>query len=232
MMKTDATLVLVCKRPALGHGKQRLAKSLSESSLVSKSTGAEQALVIANCLLACALEDLNDWPGNKVISPAHVRDLEWAKTLLKSPVQVLAQVDGNLGERLNYLDKKLRAEGHEKLIFIGSDAPILSALHYQEISTALESHDIALCPAQDGGVTIMANKIAWPNMKNLAWSTEQFDTSLTLLCQQQQLSVTHTQSSYDVDTRAQLTQLYHDLKLDKRPARQKLLHEIKLLLEA
>jgi glycosyltransferase A (GT-A) superfamily protein (DUF2064 family) len=41
------TLVLLCKRPAPGHGKQRLAASL----------GAERACAVAWALLDCALEE-------------------------------------------------------------------------------------------------------------------------------------------------------------------------------
>ena len=55
---TLPTLVLVCKRPALGIGKQRLAAKV----------GQELALQIAEALLACALEDVLAWPGSVVIA--------------------------------------------------------------------------------------------------------------------------------------------------------------------
>ena len=49
-------LVLLCKRPALGHAKQRLAGTL----------GQEAALSVAQALLACALEDLRQWRGQQI----------------------------------------------------------------------------------------------------------------------------------------------------------------------
>ena len=45
------TLVLVCKRPAPGVGKQRLAARL----------GSEMTFKIASALLACAVGDACDW---------------------------------------------------------------------------------------------------------------------------------------------------------------------------
>lgn len=59
----DVTLVLVCKRPAPGVGKQRLTMSL----------GNEMTQQIATALLACALEDACDWSDRVVIAPAMLR---------------------------------------------------------------------------------------------------------------------------------------------------------------
>ena len=63
--RTSAALVLFCRRPAPGIGKQRLARALGEI----------RALAIATALLECALEDIADWPGALVISPACEEDL-------------------------------------------------------------------------------------------------------------------------------------------------------------
>lgn len=70
---TSATLVLLCKRPALGIGKQRLAANV----------GTEIALQIAEALLACALEDVQAWTGNIIIAPADIKDREWVKDICK-----------------------------------------------------------------------------------------------------------------------------------------------------
>jgi glycosyltransferase A (GT-A) superfamily protein (DUF2064 family) len=215
----SATLVLICKRPALHYGKQRLAHSI----------GAEHALVFARHFLACALEDLNTWPGRIVISPADQQDTEWASQLLSKDTLVMAQSDGNLGERINNLDLKLRARGHQQLIYIGSDAPILSMHHYQQINQALTEHAIALCPARDGGVTIMANAQPWPDLRALPWSTAQLGDSLVALCQTNDLSVHHTEMTYDIDCQPELLMLGQDLAQDSRPARQTLVKEINLL---
>src|SRR5512134_154575 len=103
---TEAALVLVCKRPAVGIGKQRLAASI----------GGEAANRIAEALLACALEDAGAWPGPVIIAPADPADHAWASALLplarvRLKIRVELQAEGNLGQRLNALDHKLRGSG-------------------------------------------------------------------------------------------------------------------------
>src|SRR5699024_3497894 len=67
----EPCLVLVCKRPAPGHAKQRLAATL----------GQQAALQAAQALLACALEDLQQWPGPTAIAPDNLQHLSWSQTL-------------------------------------------------------------------------------------------------------------------------------------------------------
>jgi len=172
---TEAVLVLVCKRPALGTGKQRLTASL----------GPEAAKRIADAMLACALEDARAWPGPVVIAPAHMDDQAWAEGLLPeagSKVRVQPQADGNLGQRLNTLDRTLRAAGLEQLFYIGSDAPAFGADHYAAASDALNHHDTVLVPSSDGGVVLMGSCQPWPGLSGLPWSTPCLGVALADSC--------------------------------------------------
>lgn len=211
-----ATLVLVCKRPAPGIGKQRLAASL----------GSERAQQIAQALLACALEDANDWPGPVVIAPASVEDIEWAQALsaqILSQVVIVPQVVGNLGQRLNALDQTLRVQGMEQLVFIGSDAPGLSAADYAITRATLQHTDVVLIPALDGGVVLMANRCAWPELCALPWSSDQLGTALMRVCYNAGQSVKTLRQGYDVDVVSDLVKLSTVLQQDIRPARRALL---------
>ncbi|ALQ52361.1 TIGR04282 family arsenosugar biosynthesis glycosyltransferase [Nitrosomonas ureae] len=209
-------LVLLCKRPAPGVGKQRLAASL----------GVEAARQVADALLACALEDACAWPGPVVIAPADQGDVEWVQALLLPthfPVTVMPQVMGNLGQRLNALDRALRVQGGEQLIFIGSDAPGLTTLDYEAACAALQHHDIVLIPALDGGVVLMANRCAWPNLSVLPWSSDRLGISLIDNCRNAGKSVTTIKQGQDVDELKDLIKLSSLLRQDKRPARRMLL---------
>lgn len=179
--------------------------------------------------MACALEDLQNWPGEVVISPSHPDDCSWAAALLKRSVKVVAQVEGNLGERINYLDKSLKNAGHAQTIYIGSDAPLLGENEYQQIITALTDYEIVFCPALDGGVTIMANKPRWPDLGALGWSTPVLAQQLTSVCRAHDLTVHSIDASYDLDDYQQLSLLAEDLQQDSRAARQKLLQQINQL---
>lgn len=208
---TAATLVLVCKRPSLGHGKQRLAAQI----------GAPQALQVAEQLLVCALEDLHAWPGPTVIAPDMAEHLDWARTLAPQALCV-AQASGNLGERLNTLDRSLRADGHRRLVFIGSDAPALQPEHYQQIRIALEGTDTVTIAASDGGVTLMASNRPWPDLVGLPWSTAGLGQALAAACRQAGHSVSVCGESFDIDEQEDLIRVLAELSDDQRPARLRL----------
>lgn len=204
--------MLLCKRPALGHGKQRLAAGI----------GAEAAYVIAQGLLDCALEDLQQWPGRRVLAPDHAQHHGWA-TALAPDADCLAQAEGNLGQRINALDQHLRAQGHTALVYIGSDAPALCEADYQTVREALQQSDVVLLDAADGGVVLMACAKPWPNLSALPWSAPALADALASVCRNAGLSVWRTGEYFDVDQQADLPVLQQALRTDSRAARQALL---------
>lgn len=213
---TQPTLVIVCKRPALGNGKQRLAAKV----------GGEFAYQIAEALLACVLEDVMTWPGKVIVAPADVKDREWAVNLCKqtrADAKVLPQVSGNLGQRLNALDHALRTSGFNKLIYIGSDAPDIDVTDYVALGDAFSNVDTVLKPTIDGGVSIMASCKPWPDLTDLPWSTSQLGDGLCLLCQQNGHAVGKLPVGFDVDEFEDLSHLVVKLAQDQRPARRALL---------
>jgi hypothetical protein len=211
----EPALVLVCKRPGLGIGKQRLAASL----------GREAANQVAEALLACALEDARAWPGPVIIAPAHREDYAWAKALLPQicpRVYIEPQAEGNLGQRLNILDGGLRNTGWERLVYIGSDAPSLSAADYAAASEALEHHDSVLAPSRDGGVVLMATRKHWPPLGDLPWSTPGLGMALADCCRRAGRSVAILTPGFDVDEKDDLARLIISLSQERRPARRAL----------
>ncbi|MCF6215891.1 MAG: DUF2064 domain-containing protein [Emcibacter sp.] len=213
-------LVLFCKRPALFRGKQRLAKTI----------GAPQALIFAQAFLNCALEDTRAWAdsgyGSVVLSPASPDDLDWAMGLLNRDSLILAQPEGGLGYRLWAIDQELRRRGFDRIIFLGSDAPMLKPQHFTEAARALLTRDIMLSPADDGGVTLMGARIPWPDLRGLPWSTDKLGQALATYCADNDMTVENISPSYDVDIEADLLKLQDDLAGDPRPARQYLYQQI------
>jgi glycosyltransferase A (GT-A) superfamily protein (DUF2064 family) len=203
------TLVVFCKKPAVGQGKSRLAATI----------GAEDAYRVAIALLNCALEDAAAWPGPLVFTVSNTEDICWAENLLGAKYQVICQGEGNLGQRINGIDNQLRSQGHTHLAFIGTDAPMLTHQHYLDVQQKLTQFDIVLSPADDGGVGIMANAQPWPNLSALPWSTDRLGSALEELCQQQNYSVEQSLASFDIDEYADLAKTYQALKNDNRCAR-------------
>lgn len=209
----QATLVVFCKRPSAAVGKQRIAAAL----------GISAALRIAEALLACALEDARNWPGPVVLSPATREDADWAQRLLERAVDIVPQSEGNLGERLNRVDRDLRTRGHTRLVYVGTDSPTLSAGYYAAAARALTTHDVVLGPALDGGVTLMGARVAWPVLAHLPWSRSTLSARLAQACKSARATIARLPEQYDVDVVADLVLLRRDLESDRRPARQRLL---------
>lgn len=209
----DTTLILFCKRPALGFGKQRIAADL----------GMHAAFEIAVGLLACALEDLEHWPGPVVIAPHSSSEIAWASSLLRRKVVVIPQCEGNLGARIESIDGGLRAEGVERLLVIGSDAPELNAMLLAQAVAMLDEHDAVFAAAEDGGVSLMANRLPWPALKLMPWSTSQLGMALERGCEGEGLSVGWSAPCSDVDRVDDLTRISKSLCDDLRPARRSLL---------
>ena len=207
-----STLVVFCRRPVLGTGKQRIAASL----------GAVAALELAEHLLATALEDAVEWPGPVILAPASRADGDWAGRLLPGNSQVIPQPEGNLGTRINAVDEIARNAGHAHLIYIGSDAPVRKPDYFATARSALATHDVVLGSAADGGVTLMGAGVAWPDLAGLPWSTRALGESLELACVESGLTVYSLDQCYDIDVAADLPRLYDDLGADSRPARRRL----------
>ncbi|SEM76867.1 TIGR04282 family arsenosugar biosynthesis glycosyltransferase [Nitrosomonas marina] len=208
----DTTLVLVHKKPQIGVGKQRLAARF----------GRERTLQIAQALLNCAIEDALAWPGPVVLAPADEQDKSWAWEQASqfgfSP-SIIPQVSGNLGQRLNALDTMLRKQNITRLVFIGSDAPGISETDYAAVRSHLCNSDAVLMPAVDGGVVLMANRCAWPDLSMLPWSTDCLGVALASCCRAEMDTVSILNESYDIDEPDDFFRLLRLLENDRRPAR-------------
>lgn len=215
-MIRSTTLVLVCKRPKPGFGKQRLAVKL----------GVEVTQRVAEALLNCALEDLRGWMGSVVIAPSSQEDVEWAASLLpEMQTLVQPQVSGNLGQRLNALDFELRNKGMKQLIYIGSDSPGLCVMDYMTVINEMQHHNVVLMPAKDGGVVLMANNHPWPVLVDLPWSSDQLGNALADCCHDERQSVAILNEGFDVDEVEDVAKLVEVLAGDSRLAR-RALHQL------
>ena len=210
----EPVLVLFFKRPQIGVGKQRLAATI----------GAEKAFQLANAMLECAFEDMANWSGALVFAVASDGDKYWAEEIISSKFNsrqcmVFSQGSGNMGERLNRIDQKIRDLGFQNLFYIGSDAPVLNSDIYSHARTVLTKHNALLARSDDGGVTIMASNRLWPPLSELPWSAATLGDALATHCQQEGWSVGEIDGLYDVDTIDELIRLSADLENDSRPAR-------------
>ncbi len=204
----SSILVVFCRRPAIGIGKQRIAADI----------GKPAAYEVAELLLATTLEDALAWPGPVVLSPAAATDTEWAAGLLPDAI-IIPQDSGNLGSRIQGVQAQIRNSGGRNIIFIGSDSPSLTQQLINDAFACLKQTDTVFIPALDGGVTLMGARQSWPNLADLPWETPELGNTLKQCCQNAGLTTSVMETGFDIDTRQDLIHAIDLLANDPRPAR-------------
>jgi len=206
MLDDTACLVVFLKAPA--RSKRRLASEIGAA-----------ATDAAEHLLACALEDAAAWRGPVALAPAADVDADWLVRHASVDHELVIQHGDSLGERINHVDRALRARGYDRLIFIGADCPLLDQAYLAAADAALAHADAVLGPAVDGGVVLMASRRPWPAIGTLSWSTGALRAELTGRLTNDGWSIATLATLTDVDTAGDLAAVASQLAKDARPAR-------------
>jgi rSAM/selenodomain-associated transferase 1 len=85
--------------------------------------------------------------------------------------EVTPQGEGDLGQRMQaFFERSLREA--DRVVLIGSDSPDLPSEYLTSALDALETHDVVLGPAADGGYYLVgAARRVPPIFDGIAWST-------------------------------------------------------------
>ena len=163
MMPAATRLVIFAKAPQAGLAKTRLIPAL----------GAAGAAELARQMLAHTLAQALATGAQTVelsMSPA-AGDPAWRGVALPGVVQLCAQGEGDLGERMNRAMNRALTQ-QAAVLLMGSDCPALSAGHMAEAARRIMDHDAVLIPAADGGYVLIGLKAPCPGVfAPMAWST-------------------------------------------------------------
>ncbi len=86
--------------------------------------------------------------------------------------EIISQEGSDLGERMALAFQKSYEEGYRKTVIIGSDIPSLTPELIIDAFNNLDSKDIVLGPAKDGGYYLIGLKKPVPEIfKNISWGT-------------------------------------------------------------
>ncbi len=87
------------------------------------------------------------------------------------------QVEGDLGQKMSAAIEEAFKRGRKRVVVIGTDAPELQAKHLKEAFANLETADVVLGPAEDGGYYLIGmNQLHRALFSEISWSTEQVFT--------------------------------------------------------
>lgn len=146
MQQSTTLLMTFTRNPELGKVKTRLAKGIGEKAalevyikLLEHTKNVLQKINTDKCVWYSVSVRQNDiWPDDSY--------------------QKKAQFGDDLGERMHNAFKDAFQQHYEKVIIIGSDLYDLQSKHIEEAITALDTYDIVIGPAQDGGYYLLGMK--------------------------------------------------------------------------
>jgi hypothetical protein len=157
---TENLIIVFTRNPELGKCKTRLAKTV----------GNENALIIYKLLLNHTSEVLEQIPCDKAIYySVKVRKNDMWND---HNYQKLQQYGDDLGERMYNAFKDSFKRGYKKVIIVGSDLYDLKANHITEAIEKLNTNDIVIGPAEDGGYYLLGMKTLEKDIfENKEWGT-------------------------------------------------------------
>ncbi|GAA4649236.1 TIGR04282 family arsenosugar biosynthesis glycosyltransferase [Kistimonas scapharcae] len=157
----DARILLFAKPPLPGRVKTRLIPAVGEDGACS----AHSSLLcrVGQQLVQWQLAPLQLWAGIDGSFPALFDS--WSYQL---------QSEGNLGERMAHAAKMTLAGEVQKVLFLGSDCPVLTRDYLKWAMAALETSDVVLGPAEDGGYVLLGMRRFIPAVfERIDWGTGQ-----------------------------------------------------------
>jgi len=179
-------VIIMCKAPLEGRVKTRL---------MSKYSAAEAAAIhraMATMVIERALRLFAD-VRIAVDDLSHPFFARFAAPLV-------AQGEGDLGERMGRLMQAAFADGASSVLFLGTDSPHMPDVRLVQAAAALETHDTVIAPVEDGGYELIALRIDQPVFSDVIWSSASvLDQTLTNI-HRLGLSCKLLAPGFDIDT--------------------------------
>ncbi len=186
-MQTSVCIVM-CKAPELGKVKTRLAAEI----------GNAKALRVYQALLRIALQasTSSTWETVLAVEGDH-------SCMPEHPHRTIAQRGDELGARISNAIND--AGDYERIVVIGADAPLITHQHIANAFHALNTCNVVLGPATDGGYWLVGMlQLHYELFTDVPWSTGHVLTRTLERCRLHDLAVVLIETLSDIDVRADL----------------------------
>ncbi len=198
LCKSDSVVQIFTRTPEIGKCKTRLAKI----------TGEQAAATIQAHMLGYILQVLE--VGNFYdVQIWYTGSASYLKTCLSIPVY--QQQGESLGSRMQFAMQHA-LQNYTKSIIIGSDCIGISVNTIQQAIVQLDTHDVVIAPALDGGYTLIGSKCANLSAFNLAtWGDESVYEQTLQAMHADNLGIDELAAQIDVDTHEDLVQAFNTI---------------------
>jgi len=160
----DTHLLVFARVPALGRVKTRLAAGVGDA--VALATYHELLAITHKAIVEAGVPATVWLADTAAAQPSAVETQHWPN------LAACCQPAGDLGTRMEAAFAAAFAKGAQRVAIIGTDCPGLRAAHLTEAFALLETHDLVLGPATDGGYYLLGSRAPQPELlRNKAWST-------------------------------------------------------------
>jgi uncharacterized protein len=154
-------LIVMAKAPVPGFAKTRLIPAL----------GAEGAARLAQRLLAHTMLETHAACFDEV-TLACAPDPTHAAFTAQDGVTLTAQGEGDLGARMQRAFEHAFAQGAQRVLMIGTDAPALDAAVLRQAAEALAGTEAVFVPAADGGYALIGlRRVLSALFADMPWSS-------------------------------------------------------------
>jgi rSAM/selenodomain-associated transferase 1 len=157
---TNKALIIFAKNPEVGKVKTRLAATI----------GNEVALAIYHQLLLHTVSITQDLSFHKFVFYSNL--IEQEDMWNSQDYRKQAQNGIDLGARMKNAFASIFLKTYNSAVIIGTDCPGLNATIITNAFTYLQSHDVVIGPAEDGGYYLLGmNELHSKLFEDIEWST-------------------------------------------------------------
>jgi rSAM/selenodomain-associated transferase 1 len=206
-------LTIVAKYPQPGVVKTRLGAAIGYES--------------AAALYRAFLLDLHQrfaaarWRDGYMLCWSCAPDLPSLRPIIGDDAVMLPQRGDDFADRLRNIARDAASLGYGRLIILGSDSPHVASAVVTEAFAALDAHDVALGPAEDGGYYLIGLRLR-PQLPDLftgiRMSTATVLQETVERARELRLSVALLETTFDVDEPDDLECLRAALETDEHVA--------------
>jgi len=187
----NRVLGIFAKRPVPGQVKTRLAAETSSA----------WAAEVARLFLLDTLERMSNVAARRVLAFAPVDAEPYFVEIVTGRYELVPQGDGDLGQRMAAFFTRQQENGATATVLIGTDSPTLPVAYVEQAFAALESADVVLGPATDGGYYLIGcGKRLPPIFAGMRWSSDRVLAETVAKLTEPDWKLAVLPPWYDVDT--------------------------------